>query len=555
MKKNIILSTICAMILLSSVSCTSDFENINADWKNPTTASAGQLFNGMISLMRQTADEQLYLNNEIFYPESELGALTSDEWNKSFYGTESIWSNYYCFLSNVRDLEYYFDAECKETGDTAICDIARAEVIVLKAYQTFKLTDIFGDLPYFDAGMVWLSPDEDKYVHPAFDSQEDIYKSLLNELVWARDILNESGTQTPSGNEYLSLGGYDALLYGNQSKWGKLANSLILRHALRCYDKAPDFAGPILVEAYYKPIIDDMTGVCLWPKSLGYKTSSGWAFRQQNKLRMGTTVWQNMSSDDDTLGTGIYDYRAYLFFDTNNGDTSQVNMGNWVPFPQERNGETDGGKPYSTVRSDDYSAKGDGCHYSPFNYYMVEDEDYIPEIIMTYADALFMKAEVAARGIVNVSIIEIGNNLFEQGIYWSFVFWTQMPSDAAIWNYKYPAYLQLVSSTDIWSACTNMSSKVSLASFTKYGFPTTAAAYLPLIYEQRWINLMRQPWEAWALARQTHATPTSTDYKSLKSNRLEYPPCEAANNVEAYNTQIASMQFGDSRKTKIWWMK
>ena len=175
--------------------------------------------------------------------------------------------------------------------------------------------------------------------------------------------------------------------------------------------------------------------------------------------------------------------------------------------------------------------------------------------MMTYSDVLFMKAEVAALGIVNVSLNEIKQNLFEEGIYQSFVFWTQMPAGASIWQYRYPAYATLVdNASDIYSACRQMASMVSNAVYVKYTEPSSGNDFLQLIYQQRWLNLFRQPWEAWALARRTHQTPTTIDHKKLTSNRLEYPPTEIEYNYDQYNTQTAKMQYGDTRQTKVWWM-
>ena len=78
--------------------------------------------------------------------------------------------------------------------------------------------------------------------------------------------------------------------------------------------------------------------------------------------------------------------------------------------------------------------------------------------------------------------------------------------------------------------------------------------YLKMIYQQRWLNLFRQPWEAWALARRTFATPTTTNHAKLTSFRMEYPQKEVEYNYENYTTQTAQMSLGDSRQTPVWWM-
>ena len=85
-------------------------------------------------------------------------------------------------------------------------------------------------------------------------------------------------------------------------------------------------------------------------------------------------------------------------------------------------------------------------------------------------------------------------------------------------------------------------------------FDYTDEAYLNMIYQQRWLNLFRQPWEAWALARRTMATPTTTNHAKLTSFRMEYPQMEIEYNYDNYTAQLARMSHGDTRQTKVWWM-
>ena len=187
---------------------------MNQDPFSPTGTTMEALFNGIISSLQQSMNEQFYLQNEIWYPETELGALTSEAWGNSQIGISELWSNYYYMLTNIRELEKRMDDYSEEQGDTAVCDKVRAQLNVLKAYQTFKVTDIFGDIPYTEAGRIWESGSSLNTMKPKWDSQESIYKSLLDELLWSRDILHADSATTPSGNEYYKLP-YEVLLNNN----------------------------------------------------------------------------------------------------------------------------------------------------------------------------------------------------------------------------------------------------------------------------------------------------------------------------------------------------
>ncbi len=561
MKKTTILFSTIALVMAS---CTKDFEAMNQNPFSPTGTTTEALFNGVVKSLQQNSNEQFYLQNEIWYPETELGALTSEAWGNSQIGTSAIWTDYYLMLSNIRELERRFDAYDEEKADDAICDKTRAQLNILKAYQTFKVTDIFGDMPYTQAGRIWENASSQAAMKPEWDTQESIYKSLLEALAWSRDVLHADTAATTLGNEYYKLP-YDVLLNNNYTLWAEFANSLILRHGLRMYDKDPDFATPLLVEAYNFPYTTLSTSggvatggaIALWPSVLGTNWDVNWSFREHKNLRMGETVWSIVSSTDDMDGSGIFDYRAFLFFDTSH-KTDSFPDGAWRPYPQIRTAETptEGGSPYAQSRDASYTFKGPSCLYAPFNYYLTRDEKYVPQILVTYADVLFMKAEIGARGIGGISISGMDlDQLLYQGIYQSSIFWAHITQNTSRWTYLYPQYTSFVGSLDIWALGQKMASNVmNYAVYMNQDFDSSNEAYLTLIYQQRWLNLFRQPWEAWALARRTMATPTTTNHSKLTSYRMEYPQTEIEYNYENYTSQLARMSHGDTRQTKVWWM-
>ena len=526
-------------------SCTKGFDDMNQNPFSPPGTTTEALFNGVLSSLQQNMDEQFYLQNEIWYPETELGALTSESWGNSQIGTTAIWSSYYLMLSDIRELEKRFDVYDEEQGDPAICDKVRAQLNVVKAYQTFKITDIFGDMPYSQAARIWEDASSQATMKPEWDSQESIYKSLLEELVWSRDILHADSVTTPSGNDYYKLP-YDVFLSNNNTLWAEFANSLNLRHGLRMYEKDPDYATPLLVDAY-NFIYTAMSssggsalggGICLWPSVLGTNWDVNWSFREHKHLRMGETVWSCLSSTDDMDGSGIFDYRAFLFFDTSH-KTDSFPDGAWRPYPQIRTAETpvEGGSPYAQSRDGSYTFKGPSCLYSPFNYYLTRDEKYVPQILVTYADVLFMKAEIEIRNIGGITPPLNADESIRSGIYQSFLFWTHIPQQTSRWTYLYPQYSNYVGNLDIWACCNNMAANVmNYAVWMNPEYDGSQEFYLKMLYQQRWLNLFRQPWEAWALARRTMSlpvsTPTTTDHAKLTSYRMEYPQKEIEYNYD-----------------------
>lgn len=564
MKRYILIITALGLLVTSC----KKFGDMNVNPINPTGTEIGPLFNGVVSSLAYNGNEMFYLDNEIFYPETELGALTSDAWGNFQIGTQAVWDNYYYALGNIRDIEKRFEEKCKD--DPEICDKVKAQLIVLKAFKTFKVTDYFGDIPYSEAGKIWYNTTETSNKKPKFDSQESIYKSLLNELVWAREILLENKAQTDLGNDFFSLGVYDVLYANNYEKWAKIANSLILKHGLRMYDKKSAFADPLLKDAFNKPVIDDYWcgsgGFMLWPMTLNNSVGDvNWSFREHRNLRMGETVFAQMSSSDDPTGEDIFDLRAYIFFDTNH-KTDEFPQGAWKGFPQMKDASTptEGGTPYERTRDQNYAFKGPGCLYSPFNYYLIRDNSdqigFIPRILMSAAEVCFVKAEIAFRKIVSISEME-SHQLIVAGITNSYYIWLQLHSDATVqynpvWKYTYPALADALQSVDFYSVASSYASQIlNRVLYPVPGINPSPEDCIKVIHQQRWLDLFRQPGEAWCLARRSMDTPTTTNHQKLTYYRLPYPPTEVTYNYDNYIKQVGKMSNGDTKYTKVWWME
>ncbi len=113
-----------------------------------------------------------------------------------------------------------------------------------------RLTDLFGDVPYSQTA---LGP-EDVNTKPSFDTQESIYKSLINDL-------NAAILQLTPGD--MSYGSADFYYKGDINKWKKYANSLKLRLGMRIRYADPALAQKTVTEAMGQPLLassaDDAT--------------------------------------------------------------------------------------------------------------------------------------------------------------------------------------------------------------------------------------------------------------------------------------------------------
>lgn len=518
-------------VFLILISCTKDFEELNKHPFSPTDTDIGPLFNTVVESLILGGNEQFYVHNEVLYKQTQLGALTTEAWSNLSIGTEEIWNNYYVALAHVRDIENRIVEE-QAIRDTNAMNNVIAMVKIITAYKTFRVTDLFGDMPFFEAG---LGYEGTEYLRPKYDTQEDIYKYLLDDLKWAVDNI-VLGSDTIEGEPYYSIAEFDNLLYGNLDMWIKFANSLRLRHAMRMADKDPEYAGEIIGDIILNNLpvlvgfnvdIAVLEKVIMLPRDQFWlRTSSSWSFREHNNLRMGSNLWNQISENDSLNGTGIFDPRAFIFFERNEDDE-------WKPYPQIPDGSTplSGGSPYDTQRDFNYFYKA-GCNYSPYNYYLTRDEYDIPEILITGAEVHYLKAEAYMRGIgVPFDEDEAGIEYF-YGARASVRFWDDVMTNTETWANIDPLY-----------SGTNEFTIANLIYFTD--------DKLSLIYAQRWLDAFRQPWEAYSLTRRTKQTPRIGD--PINHFRLPYPPTEREYNSENCFSAIGN-QGGDEPENKLWWI-
>lgn len=514
--------------LLFGSACKKNFESLNAPWNQPTTASIPELFNAVISSLPLTAGEQSVFNAWI-YPITQQGMITSGSY-AYLNARDAAWNNYYNTLGTYRVLESRIAA----SADVSSMNNVYAMMKTIMAYKTIKTTNYFGDMPYSKAGKVAL--DGSSAFKAAYDSQADIYASVLTDLKWAVDNFSTASTQ-------YSVGGYETFLANDIALWTKFANSLRLRVAITMYDKNSTLAATHITEALSKPLLADGDNIGLWPTKIPGLVLEWreWSFQANCYLRMGSTMWGLMSSNNNPDGSGIFDPRARYFFETNNA-------GNWAAYPQNptTSTPTEGGAPYDKIRYTAWANKGAANIYSPFNLYFEQDKNYIPELMLTAAEVHFLKAEVYNRGLGVTANAATAKAEYDAGVTASLNFWTSIAYNSPVWVVNKPA------------AATATPVQIStLLANVAYDIASPANA-LKQIYAQEWIDQFRQPWDAWTLLRRTGGkTPMSavnTQYYTANFGsytRFTYPDSEVTYNNDNWK---AVTKGTDVATSKLWIM-
>ncbi|WP_313511895.1 SusD/RagB family nutrient-binding outer membrane lipoprotein [Sphingobacterium sp.] len=235
MKKKF-LNTILGFVLIGlSVSCTKDFEEINKDPNNPADPNTELLISNVI---RQIGNQGYGIAGwaKDIYPQymAEIQYTNESRFQNKFYDFSAYYNGPLLDAQTILNLNSdpaTANLPYVQKGGSTDNQIGVSRI--LKAFFYLHMTDRWGMLPYSEA----LKGKE--VLTPKYDTQKDIYTSLLKEL-------KEAAAQLKTGE---ALNG-DILFQGNVSKWVKWANSLRMVAAIHLADVDPNLAKAEFASAY-----------------------------------------------------------------------------------------------------------------------------------------------------------------------------------------------------------------------------------------------------------------------------------------------------------------
>jgi hypothetical protein len=206
------LSIITTIFVLTA--CTKDFEEINTNPNVPVAVNPQFLLTNIVwNAANNNAVDAWNAGNQ-------LGQLTArkdfneiDRWD--LRANQELWDKTYHLLNDVQTLIELGDEQNR--GYTGVA-------LVMRAFLSATLTDLWGDVPYSDA----LKGVSEGNFSPKYDTQEEIYlgeNGILATLRQAVEILeqNKNGVQIKG----------DVMYGGDLDQWIRFANSLRLRYLLR----------------------------------------------------------------------------------------------------------------------------------------------------------------------------------------------------------------------------------------------------------------------------------------------------------------------------------
>lgn len=271
------------LLTLSAAGCTKNFEEINT---NPVLITKDVIKPSMIfTLVLKNTIFNSY-NSGVF---NEYSNYYSNQGSGAIFGTRD-WSgsfNYTSDLINVSEV-------IRLTGNDPAHKNQQAVARIWKVWQFHQLTDVFGDVPYFEA----LRDVTEVINQPVYDTQEAIYTDMLKEL-------KEAAAQLTAEPSLASFGSADILFNGNAERWVRFANSLRLRLAIRVRYAKESLAREHITDLIGKPMIESNDQNAKLRTIDGGETSNrnplynSYLSSNGYPLWVGLTVTQNLLERED----------------------------------------------------------------------------------------------------------------------------------------------------------------------------------------------------------------------------------------------------------------
>ena len=398
---------------------------------------------------------------------------------------------------------------------------ALAQILKISAWH--KATDMFGPIPYKEAGKGLITV--------PYDSQEEVYKAMFKELSDAIEVLTK---YADNGNSKL-LPNADAVYAGDVHKWVVYANSLMLRLAMRVY-----YADAALSKKYALQAVNHSYGVMKTKDdeakmergaSLEFKNNLDVLINQYNECRMGSSMLAYLG--------GYQDPRLPKYFNTSTVSQA-VTVGTY-------------GK---------YSGVPTGHDVSSNDAFKDSSRPAITSTTPTYwmraSEVYFLLAEAALHGFAVGGTAE---SLYEKGIEMSF-------EENGIASSEVVDYMSSGLKPSAYSFhLTNPSVNVDVPAVTEAttAWSGTDEEKLEKIMIQKWIALYPNGQEAWTEYRRTgypklHSVVTNYSNGEVDSEvgirRMRFPTNKSTSAEDIANLESARklLRGGlDKAGTRLWW--
>jgi hypothetical protein len=505
-----------ACLVISSVlvmGCTKDFDELNTD---PTAYSQANFNPNYLLTTAQLAytgsfdfSYETWRGNLIYAStltqslSTVIGYWAGDKYLLNEGYTSAYWDKAYPDQVKIAaDLVEFTKGKPQYRNLHQVGRIVRAMILQ-------RITDLYGDVPYFAAGRGYYS----QVYFPEYDKQEAIYNDMLKEYEEASIALDPSADQVTG----------DAFFAGNIEKWRRFGYTLLLRAGMRLSKVDPAKAQATVLKVIGKTMQSNADNALLKHEIAGGRPTVNRNF--QVLLGQPERDWVKWSQTLINIMKANNDPRLGVIAELENGSMAPASQ-KGMPNGYDLSGVA--GRDISTAPG--YTARGD--YSRPSRYFTKLDA---PTFVLTYAQSELLLADAAQRW----TIAGLGDAMthYNNGVRAAITYMGPYDPAAAI--------SETVANT--WLAAN----------------PFNPANGLQMINTQYWLHTatMFDFYESWSNWRRTgFPVLTPVNYPGNVTNgtiprRFPYPLSEANTNPVNYKVARDAVTGGDNLTGRVWWDK
>lgn len=393
---------------------------------------------------------------------------------------------------------------------------------ILRAFLFHRLTDYYGNVPYFEA----LKATTEGIRFPKYDPQQAIYTDLLKEL-------DEASASLSASNPDEGFAAADLYYDGDVAKWKKFGYSLMLRLAMRVSNVDASLSNTYVQKAVAGGVFTSNDDNVIVPMAL---TPSEWT--NQNGISRAfypgdggqpaflSKTLVDFLKGDNAGSTADDDPRLMII----SGGIADWTPTSWTPIntdPLAQKGMPNG---YDATSLNVFEGKTvvQDQEYSKINFLLLQDDE--PYMLMNYGEVELLLAEAAERGIGGLASGDAAAH-YEAGVKGSMQMYTVYDPSLVVSDAAVASYL------------------------ATYPYAGTQEEKLEMIGEQLWVNKFFNWWEAWSDWRRTgYPNLVPTNYPGNETGgvipvRLRYPNAEVSGNPNFE----AGATLPNNYVTPVWW--
>lgn len=373
-------------LMFTAISCTEHFEEMNTKPNAVIEVNPSYFLSGMFQQVFANYQRNVNLFPDFYsqYFANTIGGFPSGRYEYVDGWIGNQWKEHYTSL-----LKKSLAISDQWAEDPSYGNLLAVNEI-FTCYWWSRMSDTYGDIPYFGAGAGTADP-------VSYNSQEEIYRDILARLEAAVN-------QLATGEDQLSIDeGYDLLYNSDYQKWQRFGNSLRLRLGMRMSNIDAATAQAVVSDALAQGVMtsnDDVARVPMW--------SNGW----YDYLHQMLWYWDNARVSKT--------FTDYLYSESSVGEDPRTPF--WLIYKRDGEAVTkediglstyDGlENGYGTSMPEDRNARATINLFGNYVDFSGEGENQMYCPVMNYSEVLFLQAEAALRGWGSGD----ANSLFEQGI-------------------------------------------------------------------------------------------------------------------------------------------